>query len=324
MIAADAAGHPHPETLRDAGFLFIGQYVGSAHQAYGVSRDYIDWCLSYNVGVLLIFEEWGSQFLGGYGAAIDCCARMMAGWDALGAPRDGTVLPAVVIVDPTPDAVFGNEQAVRDFARGWNDALPFTEFTGYGSKLGLDLAGEVAPKMTRRWGVGTWGFGERGDGSLPESVPADMIQHGNLGSPVPGTDMNTLFRPDMGQWGSAHAVAKPRAFEEDDMFNALIVGIDGLVHAYAVQGTTILYEYPAEPRGAYGIPQAAIDSGFKIVRLDDKPAPDGQPGTAWDRLLKASQNSQVPPGETVEVAATPDNLTTEQLLAELRRRLQQP
>ena len=64
-----------------------------------------------------------------------------------------------------------------------------------------------------------------------------------------------------------------------------------------MQGTTILYEYPSEPRGRFGVPQAAIDSGFKIVRLDDKPAPDGQPGTAWDRLVKASENTQVPPGD---------------------------
>jgi hypothetical protein len=320
MIAADAAGHPNPEDLRNAGFLFIGQYVGTAHQNFGVSREYIDWCLSCRVGVLLIFEEWGSQFLGGYGVAVECCARMMAGWDALGAPRDGTVIPAVVLVDPTPGAVAGNEQALRDFARGWNDALPFPEFTGYGSKNGLDLAAEVAPKMTRRWGVGTWGFGERPDGSLPDFVPADMIQHGNVGSPVAGTDFNTVFREDMGQWGGH--LAKPFRFEEDDMFNALIVGIDGIVHAYAVQGTTILYEYPPEPRGAFGIPQAAIDSGFKIVRLDDKPAPDGKPGSAWDRLMKASENSQITPGKKVEVPATPDTLTTEELLAELRRRTQ--
>jgi len=320
MIAADAAGHPNPEDLRNAGFQFIGQYVGTAHQNFGVSREYIDRCLSCRVGVLLIFEEWGSQFLGGYGTAVEACARMMASWDALGAPRDGSVIPAVVIVDPNPGAVAGNEQALRDFARGWNDALPFHEFTGYGSKDGLDLAAEVAPKMTRRWGVGTWGFGERPDGSLPDFVPADMIQHGNIGSPVAGTDFNTVFREDMGQWGGP--VLKLHRFEEDDMFNALIVGIDGLVHAYAVQGTTILYEYPSEPRGAYGIPQAAIDSGFKIVRLDDKPAPDGQPGSAWDRLMKASENSQITPGKKVEVPATPDTLTTEELLAELRRRTQ--
>ena len=93
MIAADAAGHPNPEDLRNAGFLFIGQYVGTEHQQFGVSRNYIDWCLSCDVGVLLIFEEWGSQFLGGYATAVEACVRMMAGWDALGAPATGASSP---------------------------------------------------------------------------------------------------------------------------------------------------------------------------------------------------------------------------------------
>jgi hypothetical protein len=294
--AADAAGDPDPTVLAESRCLFIARYVGTRYQRYGVTRGYIDACHAAGVGVGLIFEEWGSQFLGGYQAAVACGQRMLASWDALGAPRDGSVIPLVVIVDPSPSAVYGNENAVRDFARGWHDLLTsegFPEWTGYGSRYGLDLAGEAAPSMTRRWGVGTWGYGERRDGSLPDDVPADMIQHGNRAAPVPGTDYNTLFRLDMGQWGGP-AVAPPRR-KEHQVWSAIIVGPDGLPISYAVAGSTILFQDdPTKPRGIYGIPQAAIDRGV-CVRVDDKPAPDGRPGTAWDRLRAASDASLVMP-----------------------------
>ena len=149
MWAADAASDKDPQALKDSDCLFIARYVGTRYQRYGVSRQYIDDCLGVGVGVMLIFEEWASQFLGGYNAARDCCARMMESWNNLGAPLDGSVIPAVVILDPSPSAAYGNEAALQDFARGWNDCLPFNEFTGYGSRYSLDLAGAVAPKMTR-------------------------------------------------------------------------------------------------------------------------------------------------------------------------------
>jgi hypothetical protein len=292
VIAADAAGHPDPQALRDAGYLFVGKYVGTAHQAYGVSRAYIDECLAVGIGVLLIFEEWGNQFLGGYEAALASCDRMMRGWDALGAPRDGTVLPAVALLDPSPSAVYGNESQFRDYARGWNDALPFPEFTGYGSLYAHMLAADVAPKMTRRWGVGTWGYGEGRHGELPDAIAfsVEMIQHGNVASPVPNTDHNTLYRADMGQWGGPAPRPKPK---DSLMWVAIIKGLDGLVHAYVCAGATILYELPQQPVSIFNIPQAAIDSGLHIERVDDKVGPDGR--TAWDRLLTASDASLVLP-----------------------------
>lgn len=219
MFALDAAGNPDPGAVKGSGAAFVARYVGTAHQAYGVTRDYVAACHAIGLPVALILEEWGSQFLGGYDAAVQACGRMMAGWDDLGAPRDGTVLPMVALVDPSPGAVNGNEGALRGFARGWDDALRangFREWTGYGSRYGLDLAGEVAPGMTRRWGVGTWGYGERPDGGLPADVGADMIQHGNRAAPVPGCDYNTLLRPDMGQW----APPGPRAATGDDLVAA--------------------------------------------------------------------------------------------------------
>lgn len=220
--AADAAGNPDPGELAASDCLFIARYLGTPYQRYGVTREYVDACHAHGVGVGLIAEEWASQFLGGYDTARAACDRAMAAWDALGAPRDGSVIPMVVLVDPSPGAVLGNEQLLLDFARGWDDALTeagFPEWTGYGSRYGLDLAGEVAPHMTRRWGVGTWGFGERPDGSLPEHVPADMIQHGNRAAPVAGCDYNTLFRLDMGQWGGSH--------KEEDHMRMLAVQVPG-------------------------------------------------------------------------------------------------
>jgi hypothetical protein len=199
-IALDAAGHPNPQAVKNTGALFIGQYVGTAFQQYGVSRAQIDAYLAAGIGVLIVFEEWDNQFLGGRQAALESCARMVAACEQLGVPR--TIRPAVALLDPTPSALTGNEGSLRAYARGWNDALPWAEFMGYGSRAALDLAADVAPKMTRRWGVGTWGYGERMDGSLPPNVPADLIQHGNAVSPLAGTDVDTILTLDIGYWGA--------------------------------------------------------------------------------------------------------------------------
>ena len=98
------------------------------------------------------------------------------------------------------------------------------------------------------------------------------------------------------------AVAAP-ASQEDDNMVGIIIGLDGLVHAYVISGGVILYELPAEPRGAYNIPQAALDYGTKIDRLDDKPNPDGT--SAWDRVVQATANALAPavvgpPAESIE------------------------
>lgn len=251
--APDAAGHPNPDALAAEGVPFVCQYVGTAYQHYGVSRGYIDDCHARGVGVVLIFEEWSSQFLTGYLGARQSCDRMMAGWDALGAPRDGTVIPHVALVDPTPSAVYGAEGALQDYARGWDDALPFPQWRGYGSKYGLDLAFGVTRKMLGPWGVGTWGYGEAGNGWLPPwtSDAADMIQHGNIGAPIPGTDYNTLFRADMGAWGGPSPSPLPEIEETDDMIYA---STDG--HAVHMQGSLIAREFDP-PADQYGVPDSA-------------------------------------------------------------------
>jgi len=217
-VGADAAGHPDPWALKDAGYQVIAQYLGTPYQHYGVSREYIDQCFAAGIGVILIMEEWSSQFLGGYPAAVQSCARMMAAWDALGAPRDGSVIPHVVLVDPTPSAVYGAEGVLQAYAKGWDDVLPFPAWRGYGSKYGMDLAVAVTTKMLKPWGVGTWGYGESGNGSLPAwtGEVADMIQHGNVGGWVPGIDHNSLFRIDLGAWGGP-APATPVEEEHEDM-----------------------------------------------------------------------------------------------------------
>lgn len=263
--AADSAVNPSPQELADTDCLFIGRYVGTPYQRYGVSRGYIDDCLGHNVGVLLIFEEWSNQFLGGYQAAVDSCARMMDSWNRLGAPLDGSVLPAVVLVDPNPGIVSGNENALRDYARGWNDVLPFNEFSGYGSRYGLDIAGGVAPKMTRRWGVGTWGYGEGPGGSLPDDVPADLIQHGNRGAPVANCDYNTVFRRDMGQWGGPVPPPSWTGGSQGDMDAICAPLLDGTSTLIVKSGTQILWDLTAPQAGGFlGILPNHPDLGYAL------------------------------------------------------------
>lgn len=246
MWAADAVGHPNPVGLRNSDCLFIGQYVGTRYQRYGVSRQYIDDCIGEGVGVLLIFEEWSSQFLGGYNAARDCCARMMEGWNNLRAPMDGSVIPGVVILDPSPSAAYGAEAELQDWARGWNDFLPFNEFTGYGSKYSLDLAGAVAPKMTRRWGVRTWGYQNGG---------ADMYQEPNIAAPIQNVDYNSLTREDMGQWEGFVTPPQPTPKKRE---HKMYIGKDGETYWLVSPGN-----------GAWGMSpesaKAAVANGIPLI-----------------------------------------------------------
>lgn len=212
--AADAVSNPSPAALKMSGCAFIGRYVGTAYQRYGVSRSYIDDCLAHGVGVLLIFEEWASQFLSGRSGAAACCDRMMAGWDALGAPSDGSVLPAVVMLDPSPSVIYGAEPQMREWSRGWQEHLPLPGFMGYGSRYSLDVAAQTAPKMIRRWGVRTWGY--------QDGPPPDLIQEPNIAPPIGGVDYNTIVRADLGVWGGQSAGAR----EDDPMSERLVENQD--------------------------------------------------------------------------------------------------
>lgn len=257
--AADAATNPDVAHLKETGCEFICRYVGTRYQAYGVTRDYIDRCVHNGVGVGLIFEEWANQFKTGFDGAVQSCHRMMEGWERLGAPKDGSVIPMVVLVDPAPSAVVGAEDALQAYARGWDYILSeygFAEWTGYGSKYGLDLAARATSRMTRKWGVGTWGYGERPNGSLPDHVDADMIQHANKHAPVPRTDYNTVFRPDMGQWGGPVVQRKQERIY--DMYIGWGQTVYGVPLAFLVSGGRVLKTFDG-PSGYLGITQSALD-----------------------------------------------------------------
>lgn len=257
---ADSAGNPDPAALAAAGIPAIGRYLSTPYQRYGVTRGYIDDCHAAGVGVFLIFEEWASQFLGGYPAAVAACARGMEAWHALGAPLDGSVVPHVALVDPTPSAVYGAEGVLQAYAKGWDDTLPFPRWRGYGSRYGLDLAAQVVTKMELPWGVGTWGYGEAGDGSLPDWTGdvTDLIQHGNLPGLVPGTDTNTLYRADLGAWGGPAPAPVPAPLEEGVMER--LVKNDDLPAATETAGNGWWYFPPT------GLPWQ-VDSGVTVLSI---------------------------------------------------------
>lgn len=255
--AIDSVGQPDPQAAKDAGYLFVAAYVGTAYQRYGTTRAYIDRVLAVGLGFLPIFEEWASQFLGGYDTATQMMGRMRQGWDGLGLPNDGTCCPAIALVDPDPGRVYGNENALIDFARGVDDACWLPTWTGYASRVGHETVAPHVRKMARRWGVGTWGYGEALNGSLPQTVDADMIQHGNKPAALPGCDENTVFTENMGQLGATTAPVPPRE-EEDVAYIAVGNAVMGSVAA-VVDGGYRVGDFFTGPAGAYGIPQSAID-----------------------------------------------------------------
>lgn len=310
--AADAVANPDPALLRSTGCVFIARYVGTPYQAYGVSRGYINACHAAGLGVGLIFEEWASQFLSGYDGARAACNRHMATWDALGAPRDGSVIPMVVLVDPNPGVVYGAEAQLQAYARGWDDALVgqygFPEWTDYGSKYGSDLARAVAPHLTRRWGVRTWGY---------QAAYADMYQEPNIAPPVANTDYNSLSRLDMGQWGGEGSGPPPKKKWSDDM-----IYVQNGVVALHMQGPVIAAEFGA-PYNTFGVPTAAIDyAGDRIpfqhhvpslviekFRIADKVAttmPTGSGGATPDQVaaVQASVAAQQNLADAMTSAST--------------------
>jgi hypothetical protein len=217
--ALDSVGQPDPNVARDSGYSFIAAYVGTQYQRYGTTRGYIDRVLGAGLGFWPIFEEWASQFLSGYDVAVQMMGRMRAGWNSLGLPNDGSCCPAIALVDPNPGAVEGNEGALVAFAKGVDDSCWLPSWAGYGSKYGLDVVRGHVWKMQWRWGVGTWGFGERGDGSLPNNVDADMIQHGNKHAQLPGCDENTVFTEWVGQLGGpVTPTPTPQRPKENDLY----------------------------------------------------------------------------------------------------------
>lgn len=324
--AADAASPKDPAELAATECAFIGRYLGTAYQRYGFSRAEADGYLDHGVGVLVIFEEWASQFLGGFDVAVQMMDRMRLSWHALGIPD--TVIPAIVLVDPSPGAVPGNEGALIDFARGIESRLWTSEWTAYGSKYGLDVvrASGVAPRLTRRWGVGTWGFGEgpAPHGALPPGVDADLIQHGNRAAPVGGTDYNTMLRPDMGQWGGP--VSTPPASSHAGRDRMILYVANAVIPGHGVgrfmQGNLIVREL-TDALNEYGVPisasnwRAAVDPTMPIAFLT---GPFDSP--AWDALQQGHDALlAIPPGVPGE---PPEDLTTvarDEWAGETNRRL---
>lgn len=104
----------------------------------------------------------------------------------------------------------------------------------------------------------------------------------------------------------------PQPQEDPLMWIALAVFLDG-IHVFMCSGSTIRYEMDrSNPQAPYGIPKAALDTGLRIERLDDKPAFDGN-GTAWDALVRETENAQIRPTVTTVPGDCPPSLDTASL-----------
>jgi hypothetical protein len=100
--------------------------------------------------------------------------------------------------------------------------------------------------------------------------------------------------------------------EDDEMWSAIIIGLDGLPITFPMNGLAIVgpSDDPNGPRGGFAIPQAALDRG-PCFRMDTQPAFSGQ-GNRWDEIQRLNT---APPVKTVEV---PAELTKDSVMAWLK------
>lgn len=172
----------------------------------------------------------------------------------------------------------------------WANGLSPTGFNSTGLELwcrSFDLGIEVDAALSIPGAlVFIWGYGAEGhvamsmgDGRIVETPSAeghfvgvsDFWRHNWTGAAlIPGVDYGLEEE-------------KPAPDQDGAVWGAVVLAPDR-IHAYAVSGNTILFEFGGAP-GVFGVPQEAVDSGLRLFRIDDKgPAGD----TAWDRLTKAS------------------------------------
>lgn len=268
MNSIDAVVPADPDELKAAN---LDQWCYSGN--YRPPGPWFDECRARGVAPrVMIHETYSQRSQAGFAAGAADCRWHEARVREVG--HDG--LNAVVVSDGSKyDAWDASE-----YGRGWASAATMGFFP-YGSVPicasfidGASTPGSLV--IAETWVPATWGDGTFASQRVYEQAEGISTSH----------DLNYVYH----DFGAAPSAPRPNE-QEPDMWSAIIVGLDGLVHSYAVAGATILYEDdPAGPRDPrFGIPLAAIARGH-CERLDLVPSIDGQ-GSAWDRLLRASAAS---------------------------------
>lgn len=245
----------------------------SEHQGYWAPDQFNGW----DFAILRARNENGyndRRFADHWRSAADRTARGVYGWPIAGAGIETNYAAGLALVRDFPGSEFGYWADVEHSGRGTAEAQEVEAYcrgiqdaggaVGFYSNIGELPRSPYLDSLP--WWMADYGpnNGERHDPDAqaprpPQDRPWAIHQFTSAG----GLDVN--FAPSLSIFTGTPARPSPKR-KVSDLYVAIIFGFDGLPYAYLVSGHVILGDFPAEPRGIYAIPQAAIDfAGDSIV-----------------------------------------------------------
>ena len=193
-----SSARPDPGAMRGVA-VGVMRYL-SGGQSKDLHADERDRLFAAGLDIGLVWETTAQRMNGGYGAGAADAGAANGEADGLGFP-------------PGRPIFFANDQnactqAHMDYMRGARDASG-RPVGPYGNSTLVD---RCAAELGCGWGwkVSSWGYA---------TATACLGQEANVGSPIAGTDVNTVTRDDWGQWhGQAAAPPKPAVYESALLF----------------------------------------------------------------------------------------------------------
>lgn len=155
----------------------------------GQSQQYLESIRAAGLKSVWIWERNTDSIFNGYDYAVNECRLH----EANAKPGELTYVAC-----DTNDGGVGGRQLLP-FLQGWSDTTREPTFGVYGSSGAIRQAQAFGGKCQRYWGVVNWINGG-GPNNAPQNIDywrnagAHLIQL--IGSPIPGTDENLIFKPD--------------------------------------------------------------------------------------------------------------------------------
>lgn len=288
MIAVDFSGaRPTIVTLKNAGVVAVIRYLTGSGKA--ISAVELQSYLDAGIVVVFVFEVGANDVAGGFAAGAAHAQQAIAALAALGI----TGCPIYFACDEDVVA-----SAAVPYFRGVNSVLSaaLTGVYGEGSLLILLNADGLT---TFHWLSESTGF--PGYQQALDSGIVNLQQKFNM-SPVPGTDVDLILKPDIGQWPRPVPPAptpapSPPPEEADDMITEL-VSFNGSTHQVQRNASGNIWhfwrgvgatKFESEPLpyagGFVGNPILYVDSGVTppVLTVECEEAP------STENLMVATQ-----------------------------------
>lgn len=241
---------PSPQVMRGVAVGVMRYLSGGGSKDLSASER--DALFGAGLEIGLVWETTATRMNGGYPAGADDAQRANTEADGLGFPPDRPIY-------------FANDQNSAfdvhvDYMRGARD------YSGrpvgpYGNGTLIDrCANELGCRYG--WKVSTWA----GSGTS-----ACLVQEANIGSPVSGTDVNTVLRDDWGQW---HGSTTPPIQHSNP-------GVKGMLCLNKQDG----FVYLVGPGHAHHVPTEEEESRLRFVGVPLVEFSNGLEIVGWGRTF---------------------------------------